>query len=263
MRFHQLVLAVFLLPAACMPMLGQESPEGEEDEIETDRDAFTRSPRIVAPGRLVLESSYVFLDQDAEFEGHLYPDLLARYGVCDWLELRLGWNYESGKFHHLAHAGAEQVEEGLGIYGVKLFLTSAEGWRPDSSLIIVGTTPTSGESNDTDFSLEYTFGWKLPNTWELESQIRYFQLAEEEDRFNEWAPSVVLKAPLMCGRAKTHVEYFGLFSDGRSENYQQHYVGPGIHFLITPDIEIGTRVFWGVGEESAEFICLSGGGVRF
>ncbi len=258
MRFHHLLLTVFLLFTASMLALGQEFQEGEEDEIETDRDAFTRSPRIVAPGSLVLESSYMFLDQDAEFEGHLYPDLLVALR-----RMRLGWNYEVGKSHHLAYAGAELVEEGLGIYGVKLFLTSAEGLRPDSSLIIVGTTPTSGESNDTDFSLEYTFGWKLHNKLELESQVRYFQLAEEDDHFNEWAPSVVLKAPFMCGRAKAHVEYFGLFSDGRGENYQQHYIGPGIHFLITPDIEIGTRVFWGMGEDSAEFICLSGAGVRF
>ena len=262
-RFYLQLLPVLLLLFLALPAMGQEFREAEEDEIETDRDAFTRSPRLVAPGRLVLESSYIFLDQDAEFEGHLYPDLLARYGLCDWLELRLGWNYEVGKFHQLAPAGAERVEEGLGIYGVKLFLTSAEAWRPDSSLIIVGTTPTSGESNDTDFSLEYAFGWRLPSKLELESQVRYFQLAEEDDRFNEWAPSVVLKAPIMCTRAKAHVEYFALFSDGRSEAYQQHYVGPGIHFLITPNIEIGTRVFWGLSDDSAEFTCLNGGGVRF
>lgn len=263
MQFPPLLLTICLIVAGSASIYGQETMEGEEDEIETDRDAFTRSPRLVAPGRLVLESSYVFLDQDAEFDGHLYPDLLARYGVCDWLELRLGWTYEVGKFHQLAHPGAERVEEGLGIYGAKLFLTRAEGWLPDSSLILVGTTPTSGESNDTDFSLEYTFGWRLPNKLDVESQIRYFQLAEEEDHFNEWAPSIVVKAPLMCGRAKAHIEYFGLFSDGRAEEYQQHYVGPGIHFLITPDIEIGSRVFWGLGQDSADFTCLSGVGLRF
>ncbi|MEK6236841.1 MAG: transporter, partial [Planctomycetales bacterium] len=245
------------------PLHGQEFGGTEEDEIETDRDAFTRSPRIVAPGRVVLEGSYLFLDQDAEYEGHVYPDALARYGVCDWLELRLGWNYEEGKFQQLAPPGAERVEEGLGNYGAKVFLTEAEGWQPDSSLIITGTTPTSGESNDTDFSLEYVVGWRLPSDLELESQVRYFQLAEEEDHFTEWAPSIVLKAPLLGGLAKAHVEYFGLFSDGRGDNYQQHYVGPGIHFLITPDVEIGTRVFWGMGKDSAEFMCLSGVGVRF
>ena len=260
MRFVFPLFAVLLVLNVSVAVLAQEA---EEDEIETDRDAFTRSPRIVAPGRLVLEGSYIFFDQDAEYEGHVYPDLLARYGVNDWLELRLGWTYEEGKFHQLAHAGAEKIEEGLSIYGAKLFVTSAQGWRPDSSLVIVGTTPTSGESNDTDFSLEYTFGWKLAHELDLESQIRYFKLAEEHDHFNEWAPSVVLKGPFFCDRAKAHVEYFVLCSEGREENYQQHYVGPGIHFLLTPNFEIGTRVFWGMGDDAAEFACLSGIGVRF
>ncbi len=110
----------------------------------------------------MVEGSYAFLDQDAEHEGHLFPDLLVRYGVSEWLELRLGWTYESGKFHQLAEEGAERIEEGIGIYGAKFRVTSADGLRPDSALIVAGYTPTSGRSNDTDFSLEYTFGWTLP-----------------------------------------------------------------------------------------------------
>lgn len=88
-------------------------------------------------------------------------------------------------------------------------------------------------------------------------------LARQEDHFTEWAPSVVLKAPLLCGRAKAHVEYFSLLSDGRGETYEQHYAGPGLHFLLSPDIEIGTRVFWGIGEDSAEFVGNAGLGVRY
>ena len=65
--------------------------EAEEDHIETDRDSFTRSPRVVERHRCVLEGSYTFLDQAAEYDGHLYPDLLLRYGALDWLEFRLGW----------------------------------------------------------------------------------------------------------------------------------------------------------------------------
>jgi hypothetical protein len=254
------VLMVICLCASASSARGQEF---EEDAIETDRDAFTRSPRIVAPGRIVVEGSYLFLEQDADYDGHVYPDLLVRYGAFDWLELRLGWTYEVAKFHQLAHHEAEKVEEGLAIYGAKAFLTEASGWIPDSSLIVSGYTPTSGESNDTDLSFEYAFGWELCERWELEGGLRWFSLAEEEDHFSEWAPSVVLKAPLLTERFMAHVEYFALFSDGREEEYQQHYFGPGAHFLITPDIEIGARVFWGASEDSAEFICNAGMGVRF
>ena len=183
--FPILSLISLLLLAISFPVLGQEVVEFEEEPIETDRDAFTRSPRTVECGRVVVEGSYAFIDQDAEFEGHLFPDLLVRYGVSDRLELRLGWTYELGKFHQLAQANAERVEEGLGIYGAKVFVTHAEGWTPDSSIIVTGYTPTSGQSNDTDTSVEYAFGRRLPYELELESQIRWFSLAEEQDHFTE------------------------------------------------------------------------------
>ncbi|MCA9123138.1 MAG: transporter [Planctomycetaceae bacterium] len=235
----------------------------QDATIETDRDSFTRSPRTVGAGRVVVEGSYTFMDQDAEFEGHLYPDLLARYGAKDWLELRLSWTYEVGKLHHLAATGAERTEEGLLIYGAKTYLTDAEGWMPDSSLIVSGYTPTSGESNDTDFSLEYAFGWKSGEGWEIDGGLRWFTLADEEDHFTEWAPSVVVKGPVGSERWLAHVEYFGLLSVDRDNNYVQHYAGPGIHHLITPDWEIGVRVFWGLSDDSANFICNAGSGLRF
>jgi hypothetical protein len=212
---------------------------------------------------MVVEGSYTFLDQDAEFDGNLFPDMLARFGLTDILEVRLGWNYEMGKYHHLAPVGAERSEEGLLIYGAKVFLTEARGWLPDSSVIVSGYTPTSGESNDTDLSLEYAYGWKWNEGWELDGGLRWISLAEEEDHFTEWAPSVVVKAPLCSPRLNAHVEYFCLLSVDREENYQQHYVGPGSHYLITPNLEIGARVFWGLSADSAEFISNVGMGVRF
>jgi len=246
---------------------GQEVEEAaldaEETHVETDRDSFTRSPRVVERRRCVLEGSYSILEQDAEYDGYIFPDLLVRYGTTDWLELRLGWTYEIGKFHHLVHEGAEKVKEGIAMYGAKVALTSADGWRPASTLIGTGYTPTSGESNDTDFSLEYAAGWELPNRWEFDAGLRWFSLAEEEDRFTEWAPSVVLKTPLLSERANAHVEYFSLLSVDREEEYQQHYIGPGSHYLLTPNCEIGARVFWGLNEDSAQFICNAGMGVRF
>lgn len=88
-------------------------------------------------------------------------------------------------------------------------------------------------------------------------------LAEEEDRFTEWAPSVVLKTPMLGERWNVHAEYLSLQSVGREEDYGQHYFGPGVHYLISPNMEIGTRVFWGFNEDSANFICNVGTGIRF
>jgi hypothetical protein len=237
--------------------------EGRENSIETDRNTFTRSPRVVEQSRWIVEGSYSFLEQDAAYDGHLFPDLLARYGITDWLELRAGWTYEIGKFHHLLHEEAEKVEEGIATYGAKVQLTAGDGWIPTSALIGTGYTPTSGGSNDTDFSLEYAAGWELPGCWDVVAGLRWFTLTEEDDRFTEWAPSVVLKTHLLSERVGVHVEYFTLLSVNRDENYQQHYIGPGAHYLLTPNWEIGARVFWGLSEDSVRFLCNVGMGFRF
>jgi hypothetical protein len=260
-----LISGCFIAVASCCVSVRAQdgASESESGRIETDRDSFTRSPRVVDQGRWVLEGSYTFLDQNAEYEGHLFPDLLVRRGVSDWLELRLGWTYEIAKTHQLARQGAERVEEGIINYGAKVALTTADEWLPASALIGTGYTPTSGPSQDTDFSLEYAAGWQLLNGLEFDMGLRWFMLAEEEDRFTEWAPSAVLKAPLLNDRANVHIEYFSLLSVGRERNYRQHYFGPGAHFLLTQNIEFGTRVFWGLSDDSAEFICNVGTGIRF
>jgi hypothetical protein len=88
-------------------------------------------------------------------------------------------------------------------------------------------------------------------------------LTEEEDHFSEWAPSAVLKVPFLEDRVNIHFEYFSLLSRGREEEYKQHYLGPGAHFLVTPNMEIGTRLFWGASEDAADFVCNVGTGIRF
>lgn len=40
-------------------------------------------------------------------------------------------------------------------------------------------------------------------------------------------------------------------------------VSPGVHYLITPDIEIGMRVGWGLNNEAARFFSNVGIGWRF
>ena len=60
-----------------------------------------------------------------------------------------------------------------------------------------------------------------------------------------------------------HVEYFSLHSVSRAEEYHQHYAGPGVHYLLTPDLEIGVRVFWGLSDDAADFVANAGVAVRF
>jgi hypothetical protein len=257
-------------PYSELPEQEGESEEAEEDEIETDRDSFTPATSTAAWHRLIVESAWTFIDNRSVPETHSLPELLVRYGVNDWLELRLGWNYEvggagnpvSGNVPSDFASGAELERASRVLYGFKAWLSRQDEWLPESALLVQGFTPTSGEATITDLSATYVFGWTLANRWVWDSAIRYSTSSLEEDRFNVWAPSTVLKIPL--GEWwKAHVEYFGVFTEGREDESVQHFFSPGVHYLIHPDLEVGIRVGWGLNEEAANFFSNVGFGWRY
>lgn len=257
--------------------------EPEEDHIETDRDSFTPATTTVGAGRIVLESAYTFQDNRDVAETHSFPEFLARIGITKRLELRVGWNYEVGgagnsssgatsegghpRLRRLVALKLGEEEETIEresriAYGAKLALTEQEGFLPESALILQGFTPTTGPSSTTTFVGTYVLGWKLMADWKLDAAVRYGSGEEEGDRFGKFAPSVVLRIPV-GERWTAHAEWFGIFTDHREEDSEAQYVSPGVHYLVTPDLEVGVRVGWGLTDQSAKFFCNSGVGLRF
>lgn len=263
-----------LRPMHSLILRGQEPGLGDarevENHIETDRDSFTPSTRTVEAGRWIVESSYSFIDNRDTAETHSLPELLLRYGVADVVELRLGGNYEvGGEGANVSGGAGGERSEGSGLaresqllYGLKLRLFEQHDWRPEGSLIVQGHTPMSGPDPATAFTLAYVFGWELPEDWTLDSAIRYGADKEEDDRFVTWSPSIVLRKTL-AERWNIHAEYFGHFSQARADNFAKHFFSPGVHYLITSDIELGVRVGWGLSDDSAKFFSNVGLGWRF
>jgi hypothetical protein len=70
--------------------------EREGDELETDRDAFTPATGTAGVGRLIAESAYTYSRNRGGAATHSFPEMIFRYGLTDRVELRLGWNYETG-----------------------------------------------------------------------------------------------------------------------------------------------------------------------
>ncbi len=243
--------------------------ERDDDELETDRDSFTPATSTVATGRLLFESSYSFIDNQRTDSTHSFPEILTRTGLTERIELRLGWNYEVGGGGSVSGGGSGGLLEEPGsntesqmLYGFKVALTEQDTWIPKSACIIQGTTPTSGPETASDFQLGYVFGWKIFEDWQLDSSLRYVATKEEDDHFNDWAPSVVLKVPV-AERWNVHGEYFGIFNDGRAESRAHQYFSPGIHYLISPDFEVGVRVGWGLNGDAANSFTNVGFGLRF
>jgi hypothetical protein len=255
------------------PAPGDESVAPErlfEDHIETDRDSFTPATTTAPKGRWIVESAYSFLDNRRAAETHSFPELVMRYGLTERLELRVGWNFEVGGGGNVV-SGTESEEglEGAGIeresealYGFKLRTTDQNDWLPESSVMVQAFTPTSGKDTATDLAVTYVWGWELPRKWKLDAAIRYSTDSEGHDSFALWHPSTVLRVPL-SERWNVHAEYFGRFPQGREGGLPKHFFSPGIHYLLSPDLEIGVRVGWGLNDVSARFFCNAGIGWRF
>ena len=64
-------------------------------------------------------------------------------------------------------------------------------------------------------------------------------------------------------RVNVHAEYCGIFSTDKAEAVTRHFVSPGVHYLITPDLVVCVRVGWGLNDESARFFANAGFGWRF
>ena len=248
---------------------GQEAVEGRE--IETDRDSFTPALTTVSREKLLVESAWSYIDNKGVADTHSLPELLLRYGWTDQVELRFGTNYEIGGeasdvstnsgFSELPDSGGLH-EESKVTYGVKTALTSQSGWRPQSAITLAGATPTSGEESASSLISSYVIGWELANRLTIASALRYGTGVAEEDHFNSWAPSTVIKMPIW-ERASVHAEYFGDSSDGKDKEFVRHFFSPGIHYLVSSNLEVGLRTGWGLNEQSANFFSNIGFGWQY
>jgi len=244
--------------------------EAEESEefIETDRNSFTFARMTAGANRLIVESSYSFIDLHGEKIKNSFPELLMRYGIGDRFELRLGWNYETvrerkpdaGDIAGFFGANAEQQL----FYGFKVALTRQSGWLPGSALLAQGHTPTGGPQTATQLRTGYVVGWQLPNGWDFDAALRFGTDTAEGRPYVIWAPSAVLKIPLTTSkRLFTHVEYFAIITNGKNEDTSINFVDTALHFLITPNIEIGAIVAFGPGSHALNIVTNAGIGVRF
>lgn len=253
-------------PAA--PAEAAEPTEGaERDEIETDRDSFTFATSTVGWHKTIIETSYTYIDNRVGPDSHSFPELLVRRGVTDWLELRVGWNYDAGgpgvaSGNEVGGEDFQTETEGRMLYGAKVFTSRQSGWRPESSLIVQGYTPTAGPSTASTVDVGEAFGWTLPNGWTWNSALRFATAYEKTDYFSQWAPSTVLKIPV-GERWNVHAEYFGIVSYGKQTPLNNQFASFGVHVLLTRNLELGLRVGAGLNRETPDFFNNVGVGWRF
>lgn len=269
----RLVASVALLAAALMLPGSEPGPRAEAAEagdLGTDRDAFTPNTHTVAPGTILWEGSYVYIDNPFGLPTNNYPELLLRVGANDWLEWRFGVNYGVGSQGNIvtsvevgegAAYGGTLYESSV-LYGLKADISDQEGWVPESCFIMEASTPTSGDVFGTVPVATGVCGWKLPGGSRLDAALRYAYSEGLFGWFDRWSPSVVLRVPL-TDRWEVHVEYFDTVTKRNIVDTNRAFFSPGTHYLLTKRLEIGVRVGWGVTDLAAPFFSDAGFGWRW
>lgn len=257
-------------PLAALFVVASVAQAAGVAELHTDRDAFVPSTRSVDLGHTLVEGSFTFIDNRGSPETYSFPEILVRRGMTERFELRFGVNYESGS----GGSVVTPVETGEGLegdvreresnilYGCKLWLTDDDGWVPRSSLVVEAFTPLSGDVWGTEPSAMYAFGWALPGEWRFEALGRYVYADSAEGAFDKWNAAAVLRLPV-TERFEVHAEWFTTWSAGLEDETVRPFVGPGMHFLVTPRFEIGARMGWGLSRDAASFFFDTGAAVRF
>ncbi len=249
-----------------------DTEDGKREEfIETDRNSFTFAPFTPGDSRLIVESAYSYINIGTEGPKHSFPETVFRYGIGDRLELRLGYNFETGRANRVAErdiAGNFGINaEQQILYGFKYAITrenSGFPLMPHSAFLAQLHTPIASLDGTTQIRIGYAWGWVLPNGWTLDQAVRFGTDREGPDEYALWAPSTVLRIPF--GREKrwfTHVEYFGIMTQAKEPNFSKQFIGTGLHYFFTPNFEIGSIVAFGINEQTQGVLVNVGFGIRF
>ena len=274
-RAELFVLIAIVIFCSRQPIaLGQEATdEIETDRIETDRHDFTQSTKTVGRGRSQLEFGYTYFYSDRAEEvehAHTGPEALFRFGITERTELRLRSNYVWVSEEEDRREGSEDIR-----FALKTETSEAEGLIPESALEVRFTFPTGGDAWSTEqieFGLDFIYGWPFADAMELYGSTGYsttglgeFGLVGEipsEDRFNTWTQSAALGVEL--GPETTiYGEFFGIFTDGRSEDLELAFFNVGLDYYLSDDFVLDFRVGLGLTSESEDFFAGIGGGYRF
>jgi hypothetical protein len=229
-------------------------------DLGTDRDAFTPSTKTVAPGTLLSEGSYVYIDNRSGLPTNNVPEYLLRIGGTDWLEWRFGVDYSVNAQGNVVTS----VEVGEGrfdgfnlydadiLYGLKADISDQDGLIPEGCFIMEAGTPTSGDLWGTVPVATIVAGWELPGEWRLDTSLRYSYAEWETGWFSRWAPTAILRVPV-TERWELHAEWFQTVTQGLPIDSVRPFFSPGTHYLLTDNTEVGIRIGWGLNDIAAGF----------
>jgi hypothetical protein len=264
---NRVITLLFLLLAVAQASAQDNKPlPKEEDWINADRPDNTNSPSIQKPGTVQLEGGILFRsDSDGEIRQTelLYPRMLLRIGLLDWIELRVEGDHRREEVTPLAPKGETVRTRGLNAVtlGTKVRFYEGEGLVPSIGAVANVTLPffstfaplkvapslrlaVSHELSES-FTLQYNLGWE--RAWEegiVQSQGVYTLAIEKKfstrilafaEVFGEKARGDAFAHTLDGGilyRFSPNIQLDVWLGKGLTPGAQDYFIGTGVAYRL-------------------------------
>jgi hypothetical protein len=230
-----------------------------EEPLVTDRPDFTESSSAVGSGVVQFESGFTYIDFRGGSDITTLPEVLARWGVLEKLELRFllpTYAWESGSGSNASGFLSSGV-------GLKYQFADGDGsgfiGGMEAALIASTTIPTGTAdfaSSDWQPAVVLCTSWELSSNVGLGTNIGVARPAGDGTRFTTlWA-----SAALGVGLSDSTSVFFEVFGFNREENRGPNNATfqTGLVYLFHPDLQVDVRVARRLTDEGPDFLVGAG-----
>jgi hypothetical protein len=238
----------------------------------SDRPKFTQTAVTVGKDVVQLESGYTYTFDDehgVSFSNHSLPESLLRMGLfADWLEFRLGWDYEIQRTNDHSAVTRDSGPDDLNL-GVKLCLTPQDHILPESGVILEMSVPSGGEFFTADEvlpTIDYCYQWDLTGCrcWTISGNTILGGDVDQvtNDSCARFAQSLALDHA-WTDNFHSFIEWYMLSPISAVTNHPQYYFDRGMTYYVTSNIQLDLRAGMGLNGHADDFFAGTGLSVRY
>jgi hypothetical protein len=234
-----LVLLAALLP---LVLLAQAPQPGEAPDLDTDRPGVTQSPTVVPRSSWQLEAGLQYKKEELQLvklKELLYPEVLLRFGVLEWAELRLATAYKQQR-RDWDDGGAVITNRSSGLenlqLGAKLNLFEGRGVLPEIGLLANVVLPVGKAAFRPPHAApegRLLFNSKLSEKFELQYNAGYRKYNDQQDYQGEAIYSVAGNLKL-TGEFTLFGEFYGFKAKGATP---ENTVDMGLLVQLRPNLQ--------------------------
>ncbi|UII29190.1 transporter [Fulvivirga maritima] len=225
----KLLRTLFFLLLIAQTSLAQEA-------IFTDRPNTTDAIQLLAPGTLQTEFGYS-RTKDGDFTSSDIPNINLKYGITNWLEMRLQTSYSRDKMDIEGIDTLSNEVDGLTPITIapKIKVVEQNFLRP---AITFAPTFTPGSIGAEGFQYDhFNYGFRLLLEHVFNDKFSWshgFGADWDDSRETTWAYSSAFSASL-TGNLGAFAEIYGYFA---ADFPSYHVFDAGLTYVVTPDLQL-------------------------